>query len=126
MTGVGAAWAVAAATTTNSSRWVGACLGSGWQPLWEGWMQGWRGERGRWRTPPACRPTPAPRPPRRRRVRVLQTAAGRPPLLVALAYRAQLVGEVPVEPHDARVDAIVTADEAIVCTPAGAAALAPA
>ena len=42
------------------------------------------------------------------------------PLLVALAYRAQLVPEVPVEPHDARVDAIVTADEVIACSPAAA------
>ena len=46
-----------------------------------------------------------------------------PPLLVALAFRAQMVGQVPVEPHDARVDAIVTADEVITCSPAGAAAL---
>lgn len=46
-----------------------------------------------------------------------------PPLLVALAFRAQMVGEVPVQPHDERVDAIITADEVITCTPAGAAAL---
>lgn len=46
------------------------------------------------------------------------------PLLVALAFRAQLVGEVPVEEHDARVDAIVTADEVIACSPGAAVALA--
>ncbi|PSC73762.1 mitochondrial carrier [Micractinium conductrix] len=46
-----------------------------------------------------------------------------PPLLVALAFRAQMVGEVPVEPHDARVDAIVTADEVIACSPGAADAL---
>ncbi len=46
------------------------------------------------------------------------------PLLVALSFRAQLVGEVPVEAHDARVDAIVTADEVIACSPGAADALA--
>ncbi|KAL4447953.1 hypothetical protein ABPG75_005172 [Micractinium tetrahymenae] len=47
-----------------------------------------------------------------------------PPLLVALAFRAQLVEAVPVEPHDALVDAIVTADEIIACSPGAAEALA--
>lgn len=48
-----------------------------------------------------------------------------PPLLVALSYRSQLVDRVPVEPHDVGVDAIVTPDEVVVCTAAGAAALPP-
>ncbi|KAI7841249.1 hypothetical protein COHA_005086 [Chlorella ohadii] len=52
------------------------------------------------------------------------TARGwEPPLLVALAFRAQMVGEVPVQPHDVGIDAIITADEVIACSPAGAAAL---
>lgn len=46
-----------------------------------------------------------------------------PPLLVALAFRAQMVEEVPVQPHDVGVDAIITADEVIACSPAGVAAL---
>ncbi|EFN56489.1 hypothetical protein CHLNCDRAFT_144075 [Chlorella variabilis] len=46
-----------------------------------------------------------------------------PPLLVALSFRSQLVERVPVEPHDVGVDAIVTPDDVIACTPAGAAAL---
>ena len=45
-----------------------------------------------------------------------------PPLLVALAFRAQLLeAPVPVEAHDVGVDAIVTPDEIIACSPAGAA-----
>jgi 5-formyltetrahydrofolate cyclo-ligase len=48
-----------------------------------------------------------------------------PPLLLALSYRAQLVENVPVEPHDVSVDAIVTPDGVVACTPAGAAALPP-
>ena len=60
-----------------------------------------------------------------------------PPLLVALAFRCQVVqggggggegggGGVPMEPHDASVDVIVTADGVIACSPAGAAAVAAA
>lgn len=86
-------------------------------------MQGWRGSGGAGAPLlPAAPPRSTP-PPQAARARAADRGWA-PPLLVALAYRAQLVGEVPVEPHDARVDAIVTADEAIVCTPAGAAALA--
>jgi 5-formyltetrahydrofolate cyclo-ligase len=48
-----------------------------------------------------------------------------PPLLVALSFRSQLVDQVPVEAHDVGVDAIITPDEVIVCTTAGAAALPP-
>jgi 5-formyltetrahydrofolate cyclo-ligase len=44
---------------------------------------------------------------------------------VALSFRSQLVDQVPVEAHDVGVDAIITPDEVIVCTTAGAAALPP-
>lgn len=36
-----------------------------------------------------------------------------------MAYRAQLVGEVPVEAHDRPVDVLVTADEVIACSERG-------
>ncbi|KAG2429560.1 hypothetical protein HXX76_010795 [Chlamydomonas incerta] len=54
----------------------------------------------------------------------LAAAAGRePPLLVALAYSAQVVGAVPVDEHDQIVDVLVTAAEAYGCTERGRAAL---
>jgi 5-formyltetrahydrofolate cyclo-ligase len=62
------------------------------------------------------------------RARAAAAAAGAaPPLLVALAFRAQVLGGgagVPLAPHDARIDVLVTADGAAACSPAGVAALA--
>lgn len=40
-----------------------------------------------------------------------------PPLLVALAYRAQMVAHVPTDAHDQVVDVVVTADGALACSP---------
>ena len=51
----------------------------------------------------------------------------RPPLLVALAFRAQMVatpggGGIPMGPTDVRVDAVVTADGVVACSERGRAA----
>jgi len=42
----------------------------------------------------------------------------KPPLLVALAFREQLMEAVPMSAHDQRVDIIVTADDIHYCRPA--------
>ncbi|KAK9902126.1 hypothetical protein WJX75_005309 [Coccomyxa subellipsoidea] len=42
-----------------------------------------------------------------------------PPLLVALAYRAQMVEAVPMCPYDKSVDVVVTADGMLFCSPRG-------
>jgi len=41
------------------------------------------------------------------------------PLLVGLAFRAQVVPGIPVDAHDRRVDVLVTADGAVACTAYG-------
>lgn len=46
----------------------------------------------------------------------LHVATGQCVPAVALAFRAQLVGEVPVAPNDRDVDIIVTADSQILCS----------
>ncbi|KAK9840797.1 hypothetical protein WJX81_005339 [Elliptochloris bilobata] len=40
-----------------------------------------------------------------------------PPLLVALAFEAQMLDSVPVEPHDRNVDVIITAHSVLRCSP---------
>ena len=42
-------------------------------------------------------------------------ASGRRPLYVGLAFAAQEVAEIPAEPHDARLDFVLTENEAISC-----------
>lgn len=42
------------------------------------------------------------------------------PLLVALAFQAQMVDHVPAEEHDAPVDVIITPSGVTLCTPRAA------
>lgn len=50
-------------------------------------------------------------------------ARPRPPLLVALAFRAQIVEDVPHGSDDVQVDAVVTADGVVACSARGRAAM---
>mmetsp|Transcript_6188 Transcript_6188/g.10653 ORF Transcript_6188/g.10653 Transcript_6188/m.10653 type:complete len:136 (+) Transcript_6188:387-794(+) len=48
-----------------------------------------------------------------------QEQGKRPPLLVALAFSAQLVEHVPLSAHDEQVDLLVTAEQVHACTERG-------
>lgn len=39
----------------------------------------------------------------------------KPPFIVALAYEFQILGEIPMHPHDVRVNAIITEERVITC-----------